>query len=240
VTRIAALEKASYATWTADTSEEIDGWHVTATAGVSRRVNSARAVGEVKFDDQTRERLSAWFASQSLPMIVRETPLMTEATSAAVREQWNFDAYDETLVMSAASARSPARGVRTVSLRNTTFQLELAELNDYSGEDAETLRRLYARVAKKGAGLWIPGTAVAVVVRYHDDAAVFSVAVGETSRRTGVGTRIMEAASTWASKRGVRSLFVQVLGTNRPAVALYNDLGFSNVYRYRYLQQTAQ
>lgn len=236
MSEVQALETASYATWTPDVSEIVAGWHVTATDGLSRRVNSARAIGEAAVDDDSRNLLERWFSSRNLPLVVRETPLMSEGTSRAVRNLWQFKAIDETLVMSNRSRKVPARGVRTVSIRNGTFQAELAALNGCSKADAETLKRLYARVSKKGVGVWIPGRAVAVVVRYRDAAGVFSVAVAEEHKQAGLGRRIMDAASTWASNKGIRDTFVQVLRTNEPAVELYRHLGFTERYRYRYLQ----
>lgn len=236
MTDVSDLETASYATWTPDVVGVIGGWHVTATGGVTRRINSARAVGNATVDAGTLAELAEWFGARGVPFLIRETPLMAVATSEAVRSEWGFTPFDETLVMTATTRSADARGVRTVSIRNSTFQAELARLNGREGDQTETLERIYARVSKRGSGIWIPGRGVGVVVRYRDWAAVFSVAVVTERRRSGLGTRIMEAASSWAVGRGVGELFVQVLGTNEAAVALYEELGFTESYRYRYLQ----
>jgi ribosomal protein S18 acetylase RimI-like enzyme len=236
VSDAATLEAASYATWTADVSDVIEGWHVTATGGVSRRVNSARAIGEAVVDAHTRRRLSDWFRRHDLPLIIRETPLMTAETSEAVRVQWGFEPLDETRVMTNTTMRSEVRDVQMVPVTDRRFQSDLADLNGRSGADSETVHRIYDRIASRGAGVWIPGRGVAVVVKDGDRAAVFSVAVSPHSRRAGLATRLMEAASAWAADQGVHELFVQVLGTNRPAIELHERLGFTDQYRYRYLQ----
>jgi len=67
-------------------------------------------------------------------------------------------------------------------------------------------------------------------------ASLFSLAVSQERRRTGVATKVMNAAFTWASSRDADTLFLQVLGTNLPALTLYEHLGFEEVYRYHYLQ----
>ena len=58
----------------------------------------------------------------------------------------------------------------------------------------------------------------------------------EEDRRTGLASRIMAASVVWALERGAEWQFIQVLGTNEAAIELYEGLGFSERYQYRYLQ----
>lgn len=234
--RIAALEAASYATWTADESDILGGWDVTATSGVTRRINSARAIGDATVDDITLGLLDEWFRLRNIPFVVRQTPLMSEETSDAVRERWGFGPVDETRVLTRSTARGEESDVQMVPITHRGFQSDLAELNRRRSMQDATIRRIYRRVEGRGAGAWLPGRGVAAVVRDGDRAAVFSVAVSPDMRRTGLATSLMRAASSWAKDQGVRELFVQVLGTNMAAIELYEGLGFTEQYRYRYLQ----
>ncbi len=92
------------------------------------------------------------------------------------------------------------------------------------------------RIGDRAVGLWIPGEAVGFVAASDDIASVFSVAVHPEAQRSGLATQIMTAANAWAVERGTTSMFLQVLGTNQPARALYDRLGFAEKYRYHYLQ----
>lgn len=233
---IASLEAASYATWTADESDVVAGWHLTATAGLSRRVNSARDLGEAAVDDDALAAIEAWFESRGLSLVVRETPIMAPHTSAAVRELWKFETLDETPVMTRNVEPSGSSNVRVVRADDDAFQAELYELNGRTDGDASTLRRICSRVADRGAGLWLPGQGTAVAVQDGRRCAVFSLAVADNHRRQGVATRLMAAASRWAGDRASCEIFVQVAGTNSPAIELYTSLGFEEAYRYRYLQ----
>jgi len=232
---VAALEASSYRTWTADESDVVAGWHVTATAGLSRRVNSARDLGDAIVDVAAFGALGEWFGERGLPLVVRETPMMSTDTSLAVRELWGFDAIDETRVMVGSVARSERGRVSVVPPDDVDFQAELYALNGRADGDAATLRRIYSRIADRGAGLWIPGQGAAVVVQDGGRCAVFSLAVSDGQRRLGIGTALMAAASTWAGERGTWETFVQVAGTNTPAIELYRSLAYEEVYRYRYL-----
>jgi len=236
VNTTAELEAASYATWSADESDVVGGWHVTATAGVTRRINSARAIGAATVDDATLHLLTDWFRGHDLPLVIRETPLMAPGTSEAVRDRWGFEALDETHIMTNATGEGGPQEVQIVPVNDRGFQYELAGLNHRSEADAATTHRIYDRVGDRSVGLWIPGKGTAVAVRDGDLAAIFAVAVSPENRRTRIATRLMEAASAWAAKQGAQELFVQVLRTNRPAIELYEGLGFTERYRYRYLR----
>lgn len=234
---IAALEAASYTTWTADDSDVVAGWHVCATAGLSRRVNSARDLGDAEVDDAARDALVAWFLHRDLPLVIRETPLMAAETSAAVRSKWGFESLDETPVMTGGAVpRAHDDKVLLVPADDDTFQTELYALNGRTDGDAGTLRRIYGRVADRATGLWMPGVGAAVAVEDGPRCAVFSLAVAEPHRRKGIGTKLMMAAVGWAADREANEVFVQVAGTNNPAIELYQSLGFEEAYRYRYLR----
>ena len=229
------LEAASYATWTADESDEVAGWQVTATAGLSRRTNSARAHGAAVVDDESMACLTDWFAARDLPLVIRETPLMADATGAAVRQRWGFRELDETLVMTGPLTRGEHEGVDIVPTDDRAFQSDLYRLNARPDGDAATLARIYNRVAQTSAGVWVPGRAVAAVAVVGPLAAVFSLAVADRHRRQGIATQLMAAAGAWAMECSAQEMFIQVSGTNRPAIELYESLGFVEAYRYRYL-----
>jgi ribosomal protein S18 acetylase RimI-like enzyme len=86
--------------------------------------------------------------------------------------------------------------------------------------------------------LWIPGRAVGFTAVSKGISSVFSVAVREADRRAGLATAIMSASSAWAIEQGAEWQFVQVLGRNEAAIELYEGLGFTERYRYSYLQPT--
>jgi ribosomal protein S18 acetylase RimI-like enzyme len=45
----------------------------------------------------------------------------------------------------------------------------------------------------------------------------------------------MSALAGWAAEQGATTAYLQVLGDNLPALALYERLGFLEHHRYRYL-----
>ncbi|WP_134765282.1 GNAT family N-acetyltransferase [Nocardioides sp. 1609] len=61
------------------------------------------------------------------------------------------------------------------------------------------------------------------------------LAVDPAQRRRGLGLAVVAACVGWGAERGASTVFLQVLGDNAPALALYERLGFRTHHRYRYL-----
>ncbi|MGK7930028.1 MAG: GNAT family N-acetyltransferase [Microcystaceae cyanobacterium] len=74
------------------------------------------------------------------------------------------------------------------------------------------------------AGLWV-GNAIDQVIgdRYTH---IFLLYVKPAYRRQGIATALLEKAQTWAINRGDRQIGLQVFGNNKPALSLYQGLGF--------------
>lgn len=74
------------------------------------------------------------------------------------------------------------------------------------------------------------------VAAYADDWVGFrSIEVAPEQRRRGLGLAVMAALLEWGAEQGARTAYLQVLGDNEPALALYARLGFTTHHAYRYL-----
>ncbi len=80
------------------------------------------------------------------------------------------------------------------------------------------------------------GEAASGVAAVEGDWAGFrSIEVVADRRREGLGLAVMSALVGWAAEQGATTAYLQVLGDNAPALALYERLGFVEHHRYRYL-----
>jgi ribosomal-protein-alanine N-acetyltransferase len=61
------------------------------------------------------------------------------------------------------------------------------------------------------------------------EAEILTVAVGDKFAGAGLGWRLMQAAMREALMRGAETMFLEVDGSNGPAVHLYRKLGFKTV-----------
>lgn len=62
-----------------------------------------------------------------------------------------------------------------------------------------------------------------------DEADMMNLAVRESARRQGVAKALVLALCRALSKKGVRSLTLEVRDSNEPAIRLYEALGFAQV-----------
>ena len=68
-----------------------------------------------------------------------------------------------------------------------------------------------------------------MVARRGETGWIGGVAVVPELRGTGLGRRLMEAAAAEARARDVKQLWLEVLVQNRPAIGLYEQLGYERV-----------
>jgi len=61
------------------------------------------------------------------------------------------------------------------------------------------------------------------------------IEVAPEHRRQGLGVAVVAALLEWGAERGATTAYLQVLGDNTPAIALYERLGFTTHHAYRYL-----
>ncbi len=83
-------------------------------------------------------------------------------------------------------------------------------------------------------GVFASPTAIGVAVVDRPWVGVFDVIVDPAARREGHGTRLTQTMLMWAKSVGAERSYLQVHSSNRPALALYASLGFTETYRYWY------
>jgi GNAT superfamily N-acetyltransferase len=71
---------------------------------------------------------------------------------------------------------------------------------------------------------------------YADDWVGFrGIEVAPEHRRQGLAGTVMAALLEWGAERGATTAYLQVLGHNAPALALYEGMGFTTHHAYAYL-----
>jgi ribosomal protein S18 acetylase RimI-like enzyme len=63
---------------------------------------------------------------------------------------------------------------------------------------------------------------------------LFEIGTLPSRRRRGLATAVVERLLAWGERQGARAAYLQVMGVNAPARALYARLGFTEAYRYWY------
>ena len=126
---------------------------------------------------------------------------------------WVTESHDADTQFRVASVAQVSRRLR----RGDTPSIELVETHPGVVE---------ARIGDVASG----------VAAYADDWVGFrSIHVAPDHRRRGLALAVMAALVEWGAEQGATTAYLQVLGDNEPALALYDGLGFATHHAYRYL-----
>jgi N-acetylglutamate synthase len=180
----------------------------TATA---RRANSVLAFGPSGVPDDY-ERVVAWYAACSSRPIAAVLP--DSAEEALFRGHgWVAESTDaDTLFQIAGVAAA----------RRTLPRVPRPPACEYDEEgDLVTVH-----IGDRASG----------VAAYADDwVGLRGIEVAPDHRRQGLGLAVVAALLEWGAERGATTAYLQVLGDNHGALALYEGLGFTTHHAYRYL-----
>jgi N-acetylglutamate synthase len=133
---------------------------------------------------------------------------------------WVLESHDEDTVFEIAGVAQARRSLpRTLPASGVDVTLD--------GDD----RLVTAQVRTPDGRLVASGVAA-----YADDWVGFrSIEVDPAERGRGLGLLVMAELLEWGAERGSTTAYLQVLGDNTRAFALYDGLGFVPHHRYRYL-----
>jgi N-acetylglutamate synthase len=158
------------------------------------------------------------------------------------------DDYDQVVAFYQRRASRPIAAVVPDSDEDALFRSHGWELES---DDADTVFQI-AGVARARRGLVVPDDAVleergrVATVRLGDRASgvaaydsdwvgLRTIEVAPGHRRQGLGLAVVAALLEWGAEQGATTAYLQVIGDNEPALALYARLGFTTHHTYRYL-----
>jgi ribosomal protein S18 acetylase RimI-like enzyme len=118
---------------------------------------------------------------------------------------------------------------------------DFARLNEDDPLRAATTRQLLERLAVRSAFVRVcrAGQTVALGrgALEHGWVGFYEIVTDERYRQQGLGRQLMLSILKWGKDNGAHHAYLQVMTQNTPAVRLYTSLGFTEQYRYWYLQK---
>lgn len=210
----AAAQRRALALFPGVHAEPLGNWVLRhSPTSAARRANSVLAMGPAGIDDGL-ERVVAFYAERTRRPIAAVLPDSDE--EALFRDHgWVAESHHaDTLFQLAgvAAARRALRGAR----RADVPECEYDERGDL----------VTVRIAGRARG----------IAAYADDwVGLRGIEVEPEHRRQGLGLAVVAALLGWGAERGATTAYLQVLGDNAGAIALYERLGFATHHAYRYL-----
>ncbi len=238
------IEELGANAWPAPVQQQLEGWRLRAGFGASRRDNSVMAVGPAPRIEGWQQEVIDFYRRWELPVryhITAASPPDLDSMLAAM----GYTKEGETLVQG-ASCRDALAGAGNASPCEMVLYNKLEpewleafmEIEDHPPAKRRGYVEIMSRIGPRClfALARVDGEPVSVgtAVLERGWAGLFNVAVAPGHRRGGIGTQTMRALTSWASENGAANLYLQVLGTNEPALNLYEKLCFNTLYTYHY------
>ena len=193
------------------------GWLLRSSeTATARRANSVLAFpGSGLFGAPEVAAVEAYYAALGKPAVAA---VLGESDERAflTRLGWVPESHDADTHFQLASVASVRRTLRSVD--HSAVELAL---------DGAT------------ATAAIPGAAQGMAAFADDWVGLRGIEVAPEHRRRGLARTIMAALLEWGAERGATTAYLQVLGHNEGALALYEGVGFTTHHAYAYLTPAA-
>ena len=236
---VAELELLAARTWRGLEEERHGDWLLRAGGGFTGRANSVLVVGDPPEDLAAAvATVTHWYTERGIrPRAQVPMPGSEDADAALEAAGWARD--DDNLVLTTGISGWAEPRVR-VDLAPAPDEAWLTGYR-YRGTPLPQVARAVLLAADEPVFASVrldpepaPLAAVARGVVVDGWLCVTAVTVDDRYRRRGLATAVMAALGAWARERGGHSCVLQVAGSNAPALALYDRLGFTEHHRYHY------
>ena len=211
-------QRRALALWPDLETEPLGDWLLRhSTTSTARRANSVLTMGSSGLEGDY-ERVVAFYEARGRRPIAAVLPDSAE-DDLFRGHGWVLESHDHDTVFKIAGVAAARRTLSGVSLPG----LDVAIV----GDD----RLVTAEAAGDDGRVIVSGVAA-----YDDDWVGFrTIEVNPAERRRRLGLLVMAELLAWGAERGATTAYLQVLGDNARAHALYDGLGFVEHHRYRYL-----
>ena len=242
--RIRRIEKAASRAWPAKYQQQLGGWLLRATEGVTRRANSVLPLADPSQSnlDAAIDIARSFYAKHKLPMRFQLTTASLPANLDDVLEGAGLIIDMRVQVRTAKLQELVIEEPKiAVVVFGSPLDHWLAAYQRFAGYDKATLKireGIMKRITLEKAfataiqGDMVVGTGVAVLD--GEWLGLFGLITDEAHRRRGVATSITQSLVLWGMNRGATHGYLQVEEENEPAKGLYSALGFEKTYTYWY------
>ncbi|MFD0699029.1 GNAT family N-acetyltransferase [Paenibacillus sp. GCM10027628] len=244
------MDEIAARTWPAESTSIIDNWLLRESQGVTKRANSILAIGDYPNDPAWLQKAEQFYKERGLPSLFHVSGASPEGLDKQLADN-GYEADTPCLFMTADS-QEVRKKAQEALLKKASIPVEakwshqadeawfeaFIKLEQYPQDRAAFYTGLFERMpATKGfVRLLQNGESVAVGTMILEEgwAGFVNVVVSEASRGQGIGYSLMHALTAWSLEQGATKQYLQVIAGNKPAVNLYEKLGYQSLYGYHY------
>lgn len=232
--------------WRPRTEEQHDCWRYRWSSGLTRRANSALAVGKAGTVDDLVARAEDFYGQRGAPTLIQVSTASAPRGLPAHLRLRGYRSTARTLVQAAVTAA-------VVDRTESRFDIEIAAtpsdewFGTYWSVEA-TRGRTDTDMTVYRDVLLAPELPTVFAAARRDDnvlgvgqlvvdrgwAGVQCMATSPSGRRQGVASSVLHGLAIEAAERGIDRMYLAVMATNDAGTALYASAGFRTTHDYCY------
>lgn len=236
------LEEASLNSWPGLQQTLFDGWVLRFSNGYTKRANSVNPVYPATLEAESKiAACERFYAAKNQPTIFRLTPFATPENLDALLEARGYDQIDLTRVRYLDLRPWEMQSTGEMTITDEPLDNWLSVFCQLTGSNLEkhgTHRQILEAIPYQTyfSVLWMDNQPVSCGVAVREDSIVglFDLFTDEAHRRNGYALELVAAMLDRAKTNGAEHAYLQVVAANKPALALYNKIGFTEAYSYWY------
>jgi ribosomal protein S18 acetylase RimI-like enzyme len=239
------VEEASLNAWPALQQLLLDGWVLRFGRGFTKRANSIvplyasaqPVLDKIRFCEDL-------YAKEHLKTIFRLTTVCDNAPLDELLAERGYAAIEPTLVLAAPLGGrqwNEARGFQRVAGEAwlAAYAHHAAIPASAQALHAMLLRgirtdHLFGAIVTELAEAASGAAALGLAVLERELVGLFDIVTDPGQRRRGHARELVNSLLAWGTRCGAEYAYLQVVESNAPARALYQELGFTTLYRYWY------
>lgn len=241
-----AIEEITLNTWPAEQSVLLNGWVLRTAAGYTKRANSVNPLygEESSLADLTNQIKLAerYYKDAGLKPVFKITPYIQPANLDAVLAERGYTVVEPSSVRLVELEELATPDLRyEIQVQESLTEEWLnafTKLSALSIDNRSTLiRMLSASLLQQGYILLFNNgvpTACGLGIIQNGYIGLFDIITASDQRRQGMAEQLLLALLHWGKMQGATTAFLQVVQANTGASALYDKLGFKEIYQYWY------
>ncbi|ASA20616.1 GNAT family N-acetyltransferase [Paenibacillus donghaensis] len=241
------IEEITLNTWPAEQSVLLNGWVLRTSSGYTKRANSVNPLYAPERSgmgaDEQFKYAEAYYQAAGLVPVFKITPFIQPEALDGMLELRGYRKVEPSSVRVLDLKQVPSITGSSLTVHiedhlNEEWLSVFSELAELTASNRDTLRRMlsasslkqgYAVVAVEG----IPA-ACGLGILQRGYLGLYDIVTAPAYRRTGLAVGLIKGLLQWGMERGASGAFLQVLKNNSGASALYDKLGFKEIYNYWY------
>lgn len=241
---IRLIEELAANAWPAPVQQQLETWKLRAANGVTKRANSVLPSGEMPTCERWLDEVVAFYQNRNLPVRFQ----ISDASPPELTTLLDSLSFTTEALTSVQIARCPSvlerctpsqqHEISTATCLEAHWLGAFMRIEGYDQSKCEIYRQIMSAIGP--SALFVQATyegetiGIGMAVTERGWAGLFNIATAIEHRRKGIARQIIATMAEWALHNSAANLYLQVMETNRPAVSLYSNLGFSHLYSYHY------